>query len=722
MDPTVDLARARREAKALLRAARSGDRGAAARIGAPDPRLADAQLAIARELGARSWPALVRQVEAGRAFVLAATSGRRGEAEALPARGALDAPGGRRGEAEALLARGALDAALVLGDAGAVAAALAEDATLPARSLGARAWPPLLYVTYSAFLGGDRTDGLLACAGALLDTGADPNAAWEDAELDRMTALHGAAGIAHEPRVTALLLDAGADPDDGRSLRMAAGAGDPACLELLLEAGATLERSMALAHAAQRGALACARVLLDRGPREWGERENALVWAVRGEAPPPMLRLLAEHGADLEASFDGSGRTPYGDAIRAGRRDLADVLASLGAQRRAEPLDELLGACLAGDVDGAKRLAAQHPDAARLMRTSEADALARAAGRGRRAAVEALLDIGVPVDARGPMGETALEAARACGEDAVAALLVERGADPRKRAPREGEAQPRGASDRGSRSGRTPRTGRGARGSRSAPEPPYAELAWAAEAAYLRILASSPLAETLPVGDGFAVATGIEDNTENGVVCDRADDAAIQAALAFLADRGAPAQWLIGPGSDLAGLLVAAGASPERTGVVMWAQLERLALGGPPPGVTIDAVRDAAGLAAWREVAGAALFDDAEQRAQLADSLGLDEDAPVQHRLAFHDGRPVGLASFVLHEQTVYGRHLGVLAPERRGGIGRALAHHVLDEARQAGAATSVLAPTPDTIAFYRLIGFVLRGDVRDRSFYLPSR
>jgi ankyrin repeat protein/GNAT superfamily N-acetyltransferase len=714
MDPTVDLARARREAKALLRAARAGDRGAAARIGTADPKLSDAQLAIARELGARSWPALVRRVEAGRAFVLAATSGRRAEAEALLA-----------GD----LARSGLDAALALGDADALDAALRGDPGLAAREIGARRWPALLYVASSVFLGGERTGGLLACARALLDTGADPNVAWEDAELERMTALNGAAGVAHEPRMTALMLEAGADPDDGRSLRTAAGADDPACLELLLDAGATLPRSMALAHAAQRGALACARILLDRGPRDWGERENALVWAVRGEAAPDMLRLLVEHGADLEASFDGSGRTPYGYAVRAGRRDLAEMLASLGAERRAEPLDELLGACVAGEIDGAKQLAAQHPDAARLLRTSEADALARAAGRGQRGAVEALLDLGVPVDARGPMGETALEAARACGDDATAALLVERGADPRKRAPREAEEQPHAArradAARGARSAAEATAGASDRARRrgpSAPEPPYAELAWAAEAAYLRILASSPLAETRPVGDGFAVVTGIEDNTENGVVCDGAGDAAIRDALAFIVERDASAQWLTGPHSNLGGRLVAAGASPERTGVVMGAQLDRITLDGPPPGVTVVAVRDAAGLAAWREIAGAALFDDAEQRARLADSLGLGEHAPVQHRLALRDGRPVGLATFVLHEQTVYGRHLGVLAPERRGGIGRALTHHVLAEARRAGATAAVLGPTPDTVAFYRLIGFVLRGYLRDRSFYLPSR
>jgi ankyrin repeat protein/GNAT superfamily N-acetyltransferase len=675
----VDLGRARREAKALLRAARSGDTAALARVATPTPKLSDAQLAVARELGARSWPALVRRVERGRELVLAATSARRADAEAL-----LDPA----------IARAALDVALVIGEGDVVGVALADDPGLATRPIGARSWQPLLYVTYSAFLGSERTDGLLACARALLDAGADPNAAWEDDEYERMTALHGAAGVAHEPRMTALLLRAGADPDDGRSLRVAAGAEDPACLELLLDAGPTLHRSMALAHAAHRGALRTARVLLERGPEQWGERTNALVWATRGEAPAAMLRLLAEHGADVEASFDGSGRTSYAIAVRSGRRDLAEVLVSLGAQRRVEPLDELVGACLAGDAAAAQHLALEHPDAARLLRTSEADILARAAGRGQREAVEILLDLGVAVDARGAMGETPLAAARECGHAAIAALLLERGADPRKRTPKESDP---------------------------APEPPYAELAWSAEAAYLRVLSSSPLAETRPCGDGFAVITGIEDNTENGVVCDRADDDAIAEALAWLAARGAPAQWFVGDSSDLGGRLVAFGASPERTGVVMGAKLDRLALdGAPPPGIAIVAVRDDATLAAWRDVARECLFDDADDRARVLESLGLGEDAPVQHRVAMRDGRAVGAASFLLDGETVYGQHLGVLAPERRAGIGRALVEHALREARTARAEVAVLGPTPDTIAFYRPLGFVLRPYLRDRSLYLP--
>ena len=89
----IDLERARREAKALLAAARAGEPGARERIGVVpgELRLATAQLAVARELGERSWPALVRRaelesattLERARAFVRAATSDRLDHADAL---------------------------------------------------------------------------------------------------------------------------------------------------------------------------------------------------------------------------------------------------------------------------------------------------------------------------------------------------------------------------------------------------------------------------------------------------------------------------------------------------------------------------------------------------------------------------------------------------------------------------------------------------------------
>lgn len=626
----VDLARARREAKALLRAARADD---------PDARLADAQLAVARSLGARSWPALVRRVEGTRAFVLAATSGRAAE----PPAGDVDPD--------------ALDVALVLGDRDRVGSALAADPDLVRRPLGARSWEPLLYVTHSAFLGGERNEALVACARALLA--------------------------------------AGADPDDGRSLRDAAGAEDPACLTLLLDAGATLVRAMALAHAAGRDRVATARVLLERGPADWGERENALVWAVQGEASPAMLRLLVEHGADLEASFDGTGRTPYALARRAGRDDLAEALLGLGARREVEPLDALVGACVSGDAEGARVLATQHPEAARLVRTSEAHLLAEMARAGRREAVAALLAIGVRADARGASGETPLLATT---DPAIAALLTAHGADPRMKPPAD---VPRGD------------------------EPDYAELAWEVETAYLRHLATSPLAEVRSCGDGFAVITGVADDTENGVVCSRLEGGE-EELLAWL--RGTPARWFVGRESDLGPRLVAAGASPERTAVVMGADVERLAPGrapapapartaATPPGLDIVPVRDEPALAEWMRVAGQTTIDgddpELARRAAVIASLGLHEDAPLQLRLARRDGQTIGIVSWFVHGDVALGHHLGVLAHERRGGVGRTLAQAV-------GARTIIVAPTPHTIGFYRLLGCVLRPALRDRSFYVP--
>src|SRR3954468_16442985 len=71
----IDLDRARRDAKALLRAARAGEVVLRADRA---PALADAQRAVAVELGYSSWPALVAGVR-GSALLAAAEAGRASE-------------------------------------------------------------------------------------------------------------------------------------------------------------------------------------------------------------------------------------------------------------------------------------------------------------------------------------------------------------------------------------------------------------------------------------------------------------------------------------------------------------------------------------------------------------------------------------------------------------------------------------------------------------------
>ena len=87
----------------------------------------------------------------------------------------------------------------------------------PSEPGGPRGWAPLLYVCHSCFASADLARDLHA-------RGADPNATFLN-EHGRMSALYGAAGVVHDPELTRVLLEAGADPDDGESLYHATEAG-----------------------------------------------------------------------------------------------------------------------------------------------------------------------------------------------------------------------------------------------------------------------------------------------------------------------------------------------------------------------------------------------------------------------------------------------------------------------------------------------------------------
>ena len=113
-----------------------------------------------------------------------------------------------------------------------------------------------------------------------------------------------------------------------------------------------------------------------------------------------------------------------------GRPDLCEVLAELGARREVGPVDELIGLCFAGDRAGAQRLADAHPDRAERVRAEFFEALHQAAAEGRAAAVEILLELGVPIDLPGQMGGTPLHHGAWWGHGDVVDALLARGADP----------------------------------------------------------------------------------------------------------------------------------------------------------------------------------------------------------------------------------------------------------------------------------------------------
>jgi ankyrin repeat protein len=415
----IDLDQARRRAKELLRAARAEHPEALARLRADRaPRLADAQRAIAQELGFASWPALVTHVEVVR--------GDRDERRRRLVDAAL---GGRPDRVEALLehdpglARAGFDVALVLGDPTAVAAALDRDRALLGREVPDTGKLPLSCCCHSTCLQPQsrRADALLATIELLLDRGAHPNEVHHN-EYGAMSVLYGAAGVAHNPAATRLLLERGANPDDGESVYHACEAQDTTCLEILLDAGATVRGTNALGNAI--GDARKVRVLLEQGDLRASDPElrDALLYA----RDPAVVELLIAHGADLDAR-DRYGRTPYMRAARFKSDATMKLLAAAGASTELDPAAAWVGAIVRGDHERASRVRAQNPEL--VLSHDDKEELPRWASAGDDDVVARLIEAGVPLDARGIDDGTALHYAGMWGRGSTVELLLARGAE-----------------------------------------------------------------------------------------------------------------------------------------------------------------------------------------------------------------------------------------------------------------------------------------------------
>nr|MDQ3822306.1 ankyrin repeat domain-containing protein [Actinomycetota bacterium] len=290
---------------------------------------------------------------------------------------------------------------------------------------GPRGWAPLHYVCHSCFANVDLARELLA-------RGADPNAFFAN-EYGPMSALYGAAGVVQDAELTRVLLEAGADPNAepqfGDALYHSVEAESPDCLRLLLAYGAEPRGSNALAHALDFERLDHVRMLLEAGA---DANEGALlVHAVRRGRGPGVLRLLVEHGADLDrrggewATPPEHHRTAYQNAVLRGLDEHAAVLAELGASTHVDPGDRAVSAVARGERPSAGLPAELAPD--------QEEVLVLAALSGH---VDLVVDLLGPDffghAGGGPPGTLLHHAAWVADVDVVRTLL-ERGADPRAR-------------------------------------------------------------------------------------------------------------------------------------------------------------------------------------------------------------------------------------------------------------------------------------------------
>lgn len=460
------------QAKDLLAAYRRGDPDAVARfrnnlpaaaardngtISNPVLRLRDAQSCLAREYGFASWTDM-------NAFVTARRASSSGRDQAifnwLRLVYAGDISGGANRASPAAAARmleespdlASSDACLACatGDGAAIRRATERDRAWVNRPGGPLNLPPLVAVTHSSLVRlpafGER---LRTAARFLLDVGADPDQAvgsrWPPdslrapSETCRLSALYGAAGQNHDPELTGILLNAGANPNDGESLYHALE--NPACARLLLAAGARITGTNALYRVLDLDCVETLRLLLEAGadPNEpaggppttdWGA---PLLWAIRRRRSPAHIEALLSAGADpLIRTPDGT--SAYVLALRFGLEEAAERLCNVRGGESLADDERFVAACALADEAAARRMQARRPDLPGALSQKQLRLLPELAALGRGEAVRLMVRLGWPIAIPGGDWEaSALNHAVFRGDTDLARFLLGQGASWRER-------------------------------------------------------------------------------------------------------------------------------------------------------------------------------------------------------------------------------------------------------------------------------------------------
>ena len=458
----------KKQAKDLIRLYRSRDRDAIARfrrslpvatdrsddeIAALDLRLHDAQSCVAREYDFASWADLRRYVEVQSAFrndraarvrhwlslVYSSDVDGRGIDRARPrvaARMLVENPD---------IASGDPYLACAIGNEDALRAATTSDPAWVNRSGGPLRLPPLAAVTHSSLCRvPEFHERLHRCARFLLSSGADPNQKfglrWPPASVNApddnhpLSALYGAAGRNHDLELTKILLEAGADPNDGESLYHSLERF--VCTRVLLEHGARVAGSNAFYHALDFDNLAALELLLQYGAdpnepaqspatAEWG---SPLLWAIKRRRSPRHVATLLKAGADPSASTR-SGVSAYGLALQLGLVEVAALLRDHDGARPITEEDEFVAACARGDEAAAERLRRRRPDLPGSLGETRLRLLPDLASEGGDEGVRLMVELGWPIAARGgDWNATALNLAVFRGNAQFTRFLLEHGA------------------------------------------------------------------------------------------------------------------------------------------------------------------------------------------------------------------------------------------------------------------------------------------------------
>ena len=290
------------------------------------------------------------------------------------------------------------------------------------------------------------------CAQLLLDAGASANASVPfETSSTALPALFFCCWT-NKPLVARLLLERGANTQDGESIYHAAEHNHRECLEVLKEFNADFSDAQSqfgntplffLAGYREHDSICASSELGMRWLLENGADPDVPSY-VGKEFPEagsvPLHRLAAngrnvgiiaaflDHGASVDARR-GDDRTPSALAMRAGNTPAAELLASRGANTALmEESDKFVAACIRNDRSAAEEILARKPTLMSKPSQADSGAFLNAVTTNCIDGVRLMLDFGFDINAVPGSDGTPLHWAAWHGRPRLVELLLERGA------------------------------------------------------------------------------------------------------------------------------------------------------------------------------------------------------------------------------------------------------------------------------------------------------